>query len=292
MISNLKETFPSLLHYKKTPDIKPTGYSWFLTLDKELIGFKNTEISRRDFILISSFLNPWNEKLPSPTQEELKWMGYIKDELQLEDNIKYRFIFIKINGVNINTIEVNDVIKEALDKSVSIIWENSTEGIIIEKVSSMDTNIKFEEIIDILMSDLYLNINFYIGPVNLNNENTKEYFDRTEKHAKFVFQSIKKPVVTFEYSIPSIISSEIEHGMENDIIENILGNFKDDKEWLDTVEVFLESNLNISVASKKLYMHRNTFQYKLDKFHSATGMDIRQFKDAFLVQIAIQTLKS
>lgn len=292
MISNLKETFPSLLHYNKIPDKKPTGYSWFLTLEKELIGFKNIEISYRDFMLISSFLIPWKEKLPSPTEEELKWMGYINGTLKLEDKIKYRFVYIKINSVNIDTIEVNDVIKEAFDKPVSIIWENSTEGVIIEKVTSLETNIQFEEIIDVLMSDLYLNINFYIGPINLNHENTKSYFDRTEKHAKLIFQNTKKPVITFEDSIPSIIASGIENDTANDIIENILGNFKNDMEWLNAVEVFFESNLNISVASKELYMHRNTFQYKLDKFHSATGIDIRQFKNAFLVQIAIQLLKS
>lgn len=292
MISNLKETFPSLLHYNKIPDKKPTGYSWFLTLEKELIGFKDTEISSRDFMLLSSFLTPWNENLPLPTEEELRWMGYIKDELKLENKIKYRFIYIKISTVNTDIITVSDVIKEALDKPVSIIWENNTEGMIIEEVTSLETNIQFEEIIDILMSDLYLNINFYIGPINANHENTKTYSDRIGKYAKFVFQNLKKPVVTFEDSIFSFMAAGIENDMKTDIIENILGNFKNDIEWLNAIEVFFESNLNISVASKKLYMHRNTFQYKLEKFHSVTGIDIRQFKNAFLVQIAIQLLKS
>ncbi len=292
MISNLKETFPSLLHYNKIPDEKPTGYSWFLTLEKELIGFKDTELSRRDIMLLSSFLNPLNENLPSPTEEELKWSGYIKEGAKLGDNIEYRFIFIKINSVSADTIELNDFIKEALDKPVDIIWENTAEGMIIEKISPSEINIRFEEIIDVLMSDLYLKINFYIGPINTNNEDVKSYYDRTKKHANCVLQNSKKPVNTFEDSIPSLIDIGMDKNMKRNIIENVLGDFKDDMEWLNAVEIFFESNLNISVASKKLFMHRNTFLYKIDKFYASAGKDIRQFNDAFLVYMAIRLLKS
>ena len=49
---------------------------------------------------------------------------------------------------------------------------------------------------------------------------------------------------------------------------------------LNTAEEFLESSLNTSETSRKLYLHRNTLTYRLDKIEKATGLNIRKFSDA------------
>jgi DNA-binding PucR family transcriptional regulator len=49
------------------------------------------------------------------------------------------------------------------------------------------------------------------------------------------------------------------------------------------IEGFIESNLNVSFAGKKLNFHRNTMNYKLDKFYSVSGFDLRVFKDAYII---------
>ena len=53
-----------------------------------------------------------------------------------------------------------------------------------------------------------------------------------------------------------------------------------DEEMLNTAEEFLESSLNTSETSRKLYLHRNTLIYRLDKIEKATGLNIRKFSDA------------
>jgi len=54
----------------------------------------------------------------------------------------------------------------------------------------------------------------------------------------------------------------------------------EDEEMLNTAEEFLENSLNVSETSRKLYMHRNTLLYRLDKIEKSTGLNIRQFSDA------------
>ncbi|HIU59510.1 MAG TPA: helix-turn-helix domain-containing protein [Candidatus Scatosoma pullistercoris] len=54
----------------------------------------------------------------------------------------------------------------------------------------------------------------------------------------------------------------------------------EDADMLNTAEEFLQSSLNVSETSRKLYMHRNTLLYRLDKIEKATGLNIRQFPDA------------
>lgn len=53
-----------------------------------------------------------------------------------------------------------------------------------------------------------------------------------------------------------------------------------DPDMLATAEEFLENNLNVSETARKLYMHRNTLTYRLDKIERATGLNIRNFSDA------------
>ena len=53
-----------------------------------------------------------------------------------------------------------------------------------------------------------------------------------------------------------------------------------DEEMLETAEEFLENSLNTSETSRKLYLHRNTLIYRLDKIERGTGLNIRKFSDA------------
>ncbi len=58
-----------------------------------------------------------------------------------------------------------------------------------------------------------------------------------------------------------------------------------DEEMLNTAEEFLENSLNTSETSRKLYLHRNTLIYRLDKIEKATGLNIRKFSDAITFRL-------
>jgi carbohydrate diacid regulator len=54
----------------------------------------------------------------------------------------------------------------------------------------------------------------------------------------------------------------------------------EDEEMLATAEAFLQCSLNVSETSRRLYLHRNTLLYRLDKIEKATGLNIRLFSGA------------
>ena len=62
---------------------------------------------------------------------------------------------------------------------------------------------------------------------------------------------------------------------------------KREHDMLKTIKTFFECNLNVSLAAKKLHMHRNSLQYRIDKFIEKTSIDIKQFKGALTVYLAI-----
>ncbi len=57
------------------------------------------------------------------------------------------------------------------------------------------------------------------------------------------------------------------------------------EEMLDTIDMFFACSLNLSEASRQLYIHRNTLVYRLDKFQNATGLDLRVFDDAVALKL-------
>jgi carbohydrate diacid regulator len=64
-----------------------------------------------------------------------------------------------------------------------------------------------------------------------------------------------------------------------------------DQETLFTINKFFENNLNVSETSRKLFVHRNTLVYRLEKIKKLTGLDLRQFDHAIVFKVALMVRK-
>ena len=56
-------------------------------------------------------------------------------------------------------------------------------------------------------------------------------------------------------------------------------------EILETVRVFFTNDLNLTAASRQLFIHRNTLNYRLDKIKKLSGLDLRKFHDAVIFSV-------
>ncbi|MGN0805139.1 MAG: helix-turn-helix domain-containing protein [Candidatus Coproplasma sp.] len=77
---------------------------------------------------------------------------------------------------------------------------------------------------------------------------------------------------------PEIILKGFGEG-DADVKKELIKIFSD----ADTVKscfTLFESNLNVSLASAKLYMHRNTLIYRINKIKKSCGLDVKKFSDA------------
>ena len=64
-----------------------------------------------------------------------------------------------------------------------------------------------------------------------------------------------------------------------------------DQETLFTINKFFENNLNVSETARKLFVHRNTLVYRLEKIKKLTGLDLREFDDAITFKVALMVKK-
>lgn len=72
-------------------------------------------------------------------------------------------------------------------------------------------------------------------------------------------------------------------------LDGIFGN----GELMNACLCLLENDLNVSLTASKLYMHRNTLIYGINKIKRLCGLDLRKFSDAvtFAVLYAIKAKK-
>ena len=69
--------------------------------------------------------------------------------------------------------------------------------------------------------------------------------------------------------------------LKSEIYRNQIGQYLEallDKEMIDTLVKYAIHEMNASKASKALYIHRNTLQYRFSIFQEKTGMDPKSFE--------------
>lgn len=98
------------------------------------------------------------------------------------------------------------------------------------------------------------------------------------------------------YDYNDMVFEKTVHNISAKTKDEFLHKFKSifnsfDSEMINTIEEFVNCGLNISEAAKKLYIHRNTLIYRLDKIAKDTGYDIRIFKQATIFIIAFLVWK-
>ena len=96
-------------------------------------------------------------------------------------------------------------------------------------------------------------------------------------------------VFLYSAQILERILNSIPENIRNEMAEKLFGNgcgtggLSD--EMLETVRVFFQNDLNLTAASRQLFIHRNTLNYRLDKIRKETGLDLRSFEDAVVFRI-------
>jgi Regulator of polyketide synthase expression len=144
-----------------------------------------------------------------------------------------------------------------------------------------------------IVSDLYCKCSVGYGNKILNIRDLKKAFE--EAKGCFILGKnfgIKEEIFFYD----KMLFEKIVFNISPDVKLELLTKFKEkfnlfDSELINTIEEFINCGLNISDAARRLYVHRNTLIYRLDKITKETGFDIRNFKEATVFIIAFLVWK-
>lgn len=85
--------------------------------------------------------------------------------------------------------------------------------------------------------------------------------------------------------IVASFSPEIRPILQRDILSKLLENHADS--LLETLFAYFEMNGNVSQTAEKLFIHRNTLQYRFRKIKEITGFDIYHIDDLVQLRLAV-----
>jgi len=173
------------------------------------------------------------------------------------------------------------VYQKNLNEELLLFFKELNNNIKIETfeddiITLIDKDYYNEEPIDLesyyllLVDDFDSEVTIFIEPY------LKDFFPLGEEIKEFI-HLLPHNVYYFEDVITYIVLKNNEM-LKQRIKEYILSNVKE--EVLHTVREFIENNMNSSLSAKKLYMHRNTLNYRIDNFIESTHINVKTFKGA------------
>ncbi len=216
-------------------------------------------------------------------------------ELRISPTASRVAMLIRITeGEDVSVYEIIQNMFPETDKDF-IINLNEKDLVLVKEVKP-GTNPKDLEklakaIVDTIGVEVYVKINVGIGTVV---DNVKE-LARSYKEAQVAMEvgkvfDVEKTIVNYEnlgigrliYHLPTkLCDMFLNEIFKKESIEVL------DQETIITIQKFFENNLNVSETSRKLYVHRNTLVYRLDKIYKLTGLDLRNFDDAIVFKVAM-----
>ena len=220
---------------------------------------------------------------------------------ELHFNVDVNRVILLIRSLSSNDVSAFDVIQNLFpDKNKDFVFNITESDIVLVKevkanVDSKDLEKLARSISDTLGSEFYTRVNVGLGTVV---ENIKD-LARSFKEAQIALEVGKvfdtdKVIVSYEnlgiarliYHLPTTLCETfLREVFKKGSIESL------DHETLFTIQRFFENNLNVSETSRKLFVHRNTLVYRLEKIKKLTGLDLREFDHAIIFKIALMVKK-
>lgn len=293
MLKKLLPLYKNSILVKAKPEHPSIDYYFFFDeVESEWIGILKSEITEKEVNLLKTIYKLWEVQSPfAISREAARWHEFIINDGHPPKGYQegmFRFIHFSITDDRLDQMEIESALKGFFTEEGVIIWESSSNGAVIEeKKNAVLSEKEMISLSDALESDFYIKASFYIGKFHLLSNELPLLYKREKEYFSFGLNQLKpEKIFTLERVFPAYTAFKLPDEIIERLNNEIMGIFTEDPELYSTIKVFLENNSNASVTAKKLYIHRNTLQYRIDKFLEKTGIGLKDFHGAFTVFLA------
>lgn len=225
---------------------------------------------------------------------------YIKArELYFNSDVSRTVVIVR--SLENTDVSVYDVVQNLFpDKSKDFVININESDIALVKETAQGIDSKTIEklaatIADTVSGEFYTPVVIGIGTTVNNLKDLARSFKEAQAALEVgkVFDT-EKTIVSYDnlgiarliYQLPTTLCETfLKEVFKRGSIENL------DQETFFTIQRFFENNLNVSETSRKLFVHRNTLVYRLEKIKKITGLDLREFDHAIIFKIALMVNK-
>ncbi|MGE8205106.1 PucR family transcriptional regulator [Heyndrickxia sp. NPDC080065] len=294
MLKKLKNRYPNA-EIKSIPT-KLSQMIWFYLDDEEkYIGIPTSDLSNPEIELLKALFPIYQDKqLLNTSIQSQKWYDYLFEENSTfpsnQINVDYRLIQFTLSQIKeeFEHEDWQEAIKALFPNEVVLVFLSASEGIIVEK--RQDYILSIDELntsIHALESDFYCKIHFYIGMFNTLENELNSLFQLEQTLFRFALKEMAKDrIFSLSNVFPLYLLKNIPSGTRYPFFSSIYDVFKEDVELRRTIKLYLENHSNASLTAKQLFLHRNSLQYRIDKFVEKTGYDLKSFPVSVIVYLA------
>lgn len=279
MLQRLKKMYPSLCLLEDVDQDCRAEYDWFILTDQQRVGFRRGELTEKEQALLEVFLTPYEQQFPSSTIEEQRWEVIVKEEKNSSLEGTYRFVFFSFDQRQLTPTQFKLAITAVFGEDIPVLWINAECGMLVERLYEHEEPMQYEEMIHILMHDLAAKLKLYVSQSVDQSTNIGQVYRLSYQVATHVFQQAEGYVFTYTTVLPHLLGLRLLEDVAA-FKGMLLGEYLDDADMMQLIQSFVNCDLNVTETAKQLHLHRNSLQYRLDKFEKETQLNIRKFQHA------------
>lgn len=117
-------------------------------------------------------------------------------------------------------------------------------------------------------------------------------YTQADKALEVAFSTNARQACVYSELVLELLLAPLSQESRTTFCERIWGDSKLDRdETLDFLEIYFACNGSVQAISQKLFIHKNTVQYKIKKIADETGYDPRKLSDAALLYLCVRLRK-
>ncbi|MFA5692322.1 MAG: sugar diacid recognition domain-containing protein [Acholeplasmataceae bacterium] len=269
----------------------------------EIIKFSNVIVKMSEILIKEHFLNTQkqfkreNNRLIMELIVKDKFNPEIvkikMDELSYNTNFyKYFIVFDVLDYDSYNTEILNNIydsIERRLDYN-DLLSRLESKYLVLSQKDELEDLIKEIEKIKLYLENKY-NIKLTIG-ISEKIKDVKDYYTSYKQANTVVELGANKGsgiIQAFDSTSLSLLFQGFSNYFNFDFSHHVFKNLNIEqmKEAKEMILAYIRNNGSITKASESLFIHKNTFQYRLNKIHELTGYNPRNLEDLIYLYVAI-----
>lgn len=286
LLNRIENAFPTAQHLKGPRAEQPDEKIW--SFEGSWLLFKTDQLSEDSLKLLQALsdqhyatsnpLNHWYQFLTHQTQLPPDLEDPTQHVRLIQCRLTYR------DHDDMDRRELTEALVNLFNQVVTHFYINPTTMIIVQTNGSGSSSLSMSELQSILQtmeSDFFVKVQLFLGNFWPVNEELALIFN--EEQAVFAKSTL---------SVSSLASLALDYYARPQLQRSVLAKqlnqlLNQDDDIKDVIIALYQNVGNLSSTAKQLFLHRNTLQYRLDRFHEATNLNLKNMDDLVLCYLLI-----
>ncbi|MCK4551581.1 MAG: helix-turn-helix domain-containing protein [Tenericutes bacterium] len=273
-------------------------------IEKEITQFSNIIVKMSEILIKEQFLNTQKQfkrennriimELVTKDKTLIEDISKKMNQLGYDSNSFSFFAVCELDHFDSSNIEVSNLIYNSIEKRVhyhDLVARFQNKFLILTQLTDVKRFIKKVNTIKTYVEKKY-EIGITVGISEKINSETdiKNAFKQADTVVELAINKRSREIKQFDSSSLEFLFFGFSSHVTNNFSNRILVNFSEgeSEDATNLIQKYIKNNGSIIRASKELYIHKNTLQYRLNKIWKVTGYNPRELKDLIILYIALE----